>query len=187
MRSSWPARFRNIWWRITAGLVTADQLRALHPAPESRPINSTPSYHSQTFNLEEFLSHLGIAYTQDSHEGRERYKLDHCPFNPEHGKGEAAIFRGADGKLGFRCQHDSCGVKHWKDVRELVDEPPEARTSTTENKHASNGATANGTEAEAIITCAADVKPQPITWLWPGASRLASCRSLPVIQALVNR
>ncbi|HEX2242245.1 MAG TPA: AAA family ATPase, partial [Gammaproteobacteria bacterium] len=128
-------------------VVMADQLRALHSPAEPQPINGTPPHHSGSFNLEEFLSRLGIAYTQDIHSGSERYKLDHCPFNPEHGKGEAAIFRGAGGKLGFRCQHNSCADKHWQDVRELVDGPPETRTKTSTG-HSKNSQTDAEAEAE---------------------------------------
>jgi hypothetical protein len=46
------------------------------------------------------------------HEGSERFKLAHCPFNPEHGRGEAAIFRKAGGALGFKCQHNSCAARN---------------------------------------------------------------------------
>ncbi len=79
-------------------MVTADQLRALHPEPQ--PTNGTSSYQPGS-------------------------------FNPEHGRGEAAIFRRPDGVLGFKCQHDSCGDKRWRDVRELVDGPARDGTHTS--------------------------------------------------------
>jgi hypothetical protein len=80
--------------------------------------------------LPAFLLRLGIAYDQDMHEGAARYKLEHCPFNPEHGRGEAAIFEQPGGRLGFKCQHSSCADKHWQDVRALVDGPREGRASS---------------------------------------------------------
>lgn len=106
--------------------VTPDQLRALHPAPA---VATTPRAASAraSFDLIDFLSRLGIEYEQGPHEGRERYRLAHCPFNEAHGPGEAAIFRDTAGVLGFKCQHDSCADKHWQDVRELIDGPREAR------------------------------------------------------------
>jgi putative DNA primase/helicase len=73
------------------------------------------------FDFEEFLSRHSIEYTLDQHGGRERFKLATCPFNPEHVNGEAAIFRDPAGKLGFKCQHDSCGDKGWREVRALLD------------------------------------------------------------------
>ncbi len=76
------------------------------------------------FGLEEFLKRHGLQYSKDTHDGSERYKLAQCPFNPAHGTGESAIFRRTDnGALGFKCQHDSCSDKVWRDVRELFDGP----------------------------------------------------------------
>lgn len=122
-------------WRLSALVstpergepVTPDQLRALHPAPAAAPKAAAPAVQS-TFDLGDFLSRLRIEYEQDRHEGRDRYRLAHCPFNEAHGKGEAAIFQDSAGKLGFKCQHDSCADKHWQDVRDLIDGPREARS-----------------------------------------------------------
>ncbi len=97
--------------------VTPEQLRVLRP----RPAQLAPRERRGDFDLIDFLARLGIHYEHDVHEGRDRYRLAHCPFNPEHGKGEAAIFRAADGRLGFKCQHASCAGKDWHAVRELVD------------------------------------------------------------------
>lgn len=107
--------------------VTADQLRALHPPTETRPTNAN----SGSFDLAEFLSRLGVDYTHDVHEGSERYRLDKCPFDPGHGRGESAIFRRPSGALGFKCQHNSCADRTWQDVRTLVDGPRESRQNRT--------------------------------------------------------
>lgn len=126
-------------WRLSALVstpargepVTPDQLRALNPAPAAAPAatpRATASVVQSTFNLIDFLSRLGIEYDRDQHEGRDRYRLAHCPFNEAHGRGEAAILQDATGKLGFKCQHDSCSGKHWQDVRDLIDGPREARS-----------------------------------------------------------
>ncbi len=121
-------------WRLSqlvatperGAVVTVDQLREWLPA---KPAAQPASYQrgngraAGAFDLGDFLGRLGIAFEQDTHEGSERFKLACCPFNPEHGKGEAAIFRKAGGALGFKCQHNSCADKAWADVRELVDGP----------------------------------------------------------------
>jgi len=107
-------------------VVTVGQLRALAPAKPAARV-AAPSRAAGPFNLTAFLERLGISYEQDHHDGRERYKLEHCPFNPEHSKGEAAIFRFPDGTLGFKCMHDHCADRHWQDVRALVDGPRESR------------------------------------------------------------
>ena len=111
-------------------VVTTEQLRSLHPAKGESP--ATPRFlkggsKSIDFNLDAFLARLSIETTRDQHGGRDRYKLATCPFNPEHGFGESAIFRGTDGSLGFKCQHSTCADKHWKDVRALVDGSKELR------------------------------------------------------------
>lgn len=107
--------------------VTQEQLRALAgtAAPESqhRPAPAATAPTQGQFSLEDFFSRHGITYSRDMHEGSERFKLDACPFNSEHGKGEAAIFRRPTGALGFKCMHDSCGDKRWQDVRELFEGP----------------------------------------------------------------
>jgi hypothetical protein len=47
--------------------------------------------------------------------------LDKCPFNPDHTGGAAAITEFGDGTIGFKCHHNSCESKHWRDVRELLE------------------------------------------------------------------
>ena len=107
----------------TLHAVTAEQLRAL--VPERDPLAALaaaqPSWDGGSFDLEAFIEDgLKIEYERDIHDGRTRYKLSHCPFNSDHGRGEAAIFQDPSGKLGFKCFHDSCADKSWRDVRELV-------------------------------------------------------------------
>ncbi|MDD2743385.1 MAG: YfjI family protein [Rhodocyclaceae bacterium] len=117
--------------------VTVEQLRDLHPV-KSDPVKPHQASQPQgSFNLPDFMGRLGIAYEVDQHEGRDRYKLQHCPFNPEHGKGEAAVFQNASGAIGFKCQHDSCADKHWQEVRALIDGSKEQRG---QYQHASYGA-----------------------------------------------
>lgn len=86
------------------------------------------------FDLEAFLERVGIAYEQDRHDNRDRFKLEHCPFNEEHGKGDAAVFRSDDGVLGFNCFHDSCSEKTWKDLRDLVDGPKAERVNSEKSE-----------------------------------------------------
>ena len=109
-------------------VVTVEQLTALVPV---QPQGSNRTTGASSFDLAGFLSRLGIGYREDLHEGRERYKLEHCPFNSEHGFGEAAIFRDSAGVLGFRCLHNTCTDKRWTDVRSLIDGTKESRTGRT--------------------------------------------------------
>ena len=113
-------------------IVIAEQLRALHKQAinghaagwhASAQGELATTHSARAFDLDAFLDRHGIAYARDAHDGRERYRLAACPFNPEHVNGEAAIFRSPDGTLGFKCQHNSCAGKGWRDVRALIEGP----------------------------------------------------------------
>ncbi len=168
-------------WRLSrltstpgrAQLVSLEMLRALaHAAPTAGPVH--PMAMGGTFSLDDFLSRLGIAFQQDTHDGAERFKLDHCPFNPEHGKGEAAIFRRSSGALGFRCQHSSCADRTWQDVRVLVDGSPETRRTHTigparaEHRADTPNAPAGDSVGRIAYRRASDIQAKPIRWLWQG-------------------
>jgi hypothetical protein len=106
-------------------VVTPEQLKALAPVAA---VLATPAKRpGSTFSLEDFLTRHGLEFTADRHGDSERFKLAVCPFNAEHGHGQAAMFRQSSGKLGFKCQHDSCSGKTWADVRALLDGPPKTR------------------------------------------------------------
>ena len=123
-------------WRLSCllktpaqAVVTVEQIAMVQPpalaaASGTRPVpNAPPTRTAGSFKLEDFLERHGMAYTADQHDGRERFKLAACPFNPEHVNGEAAVFRKPSGELGFKCQHDSCASNHWREVRDLLDGP----------------------------------------------------------------
>ncbi len=47
------------------------------------------------------------------------YIFDVCPFNSDHTDKSAMISQHSSGKLSFKCQHNGCEGKYWKDLREL--------------------------------------------------------------------
>lgn len=71
------------------------------------------------FDAETFLIKHGIAYAKKHADSKHKYKfvLEQCPFNPEHTAPDAAVFVGNDDSLGFKCFHNSCSDKHWKEFR----------------------------------------------------------------------
>ena len=129
-----PWRLSSILEAPSRELVTLEQLRLLVPNPAKA--KAAPNANAQrttgSFHLEAFLQKHGIGYTQDQHDGRERFKLTACPFNAEHINGESAVFRKLTGELGFRCQHDSCASKGWRDVRNLLDDPHQSISIATD-------------------------------------------------------
>lgn len=52
--------------------------------------------------------------------GTMAFILAECPFNPEHNRGEAAIFQKANGALSFKCKHNSCQDKGWKEAKKAI-------------------------------------------------------------------
>jgi hypothetical protein len=106
------------------GIVTLEQLRALIPAKNPNENQRTRTAGTgERLDVRGWLDRHGIDYHQDRHAGRDRYKLAKCPFNPDHINGEAAVFQDGAGVIGFKCQHNGCADKHWRDVRELFDGP----------------------------------------------------------------
>jgi hypothetical protein len=122
-------------WRVSRltcvpeeiGTVSLQQLEELasqvKPAPTgaaAKPANGLRSW--TTAEMEAFLVRGNIDATgPDLHDGAQRWKLKACPFNPDHGPGESAVFLCSDGRLGFECRHNSCQDRHWRDLRSLVD------------------------------------------------------------------
>jgi hypothetical protein len=144
-------------------VVTMEQLQAICPAAAQERSQGRPSNDAEQFDLEAFLRRLGIESTHDLHQGCDRYKLNHCPFNPEHGRGEAAIFRGPDGTLGFKCQHASCADKHWQEVRALVDGARESRQKSRTNRAHSAGAEQAAPDHATAGTEKTEEWPQPLS------------------------
>jgi hypothetical protein len=107
------------------GVVTREQLEqiaALLPEPERR----ANTYQSRDqFDLENFIAQHGIPIKRHSTwSGGERWVLERCVFDPNHTGSSAAILRMTSGALVYRCFHNSCAGREWKDLREIYE--PEA-------------------------------------------------------------
>jgi len=118
-------------------VVSKDQLAALASSsktnlPQSNPasgqgeqwIRNIQGMTNYVFDLKGFLNRLGIPHHRSVKGGGiENYSLEHCPFNKDHGAGASAVCRFPDGRLGFKCFHNSCSDKSWLSLRALVDHP----------------------------------------------------------------
>ena len=112
----------------------------IEPDPAPVPIQSTNHSHhhgnGSTFDIVDFLRRNNVEYKYSPHNGGTKYVLAECPFDRAHKSPDAAVFVGADGKLGFRCLHNSCAGYHWHDFRafyeprknEIVNHQPPAAT-----------------------------------------------------------
>jgi hypothetical protein len=122
-------------WRLSRLRSVPDQLHSVPlellqalaaevtaPKPNTTTTTTMNGHAWSESNMQDFLTRGGIeAIGPEPHEGVSRWRLKACPFNPDHGYGEAAVFLRPDGRLGFECRHNSCQDKHWKDLRTLVD------------------------------------------------------------------
>lgn len=125
--------------------VPLDLLRVFAAESVSEPIKTpaaAPRRYSPAgsgFSLEKFLLDHAIAIRRgpDVHDGSERWVLEQCPFNPAHAAPDAAIFRRlSDGRLGFKCLHNSCHGKSWEDFRRFYDPAQQKRRRGARQPHA---------------------------------------------------
>jgi putative DNA primase/helicase len=92
--------------------------------PEARRTTATAAAMKVfAFDVEAWMVKVGIVVEKGpaSYRGGRRWTLAACPFDSGHTGGSAAIFESSDGVLGFKCQHNGCGGKGWKDVRRHLD------------------------------------------------------------------
>ena len=72
----------------------------------------------QRFDIHEWLGRYGLTYrTKEGLRAKEILELDACPFDPNHVNGDAKVFIYPDGKISFKCHHNSCSGYKWQDVR----------------------------------------------------------------------
>lgn len=79
------------------------------------------NYAPREFDLDEWLNKYALRYDVTDYQGGTKYVLEHCPFDESHRKPDAAIFKMRSGAIGFKCLHNSCQHKTWRDVRMLYE------------------------------------------------------------------
>ena len=93
-----------------AGEVPADT------ASQARVYTMPPRPGASRFDLDGFLTKHGIRFrAAQSYQGGRKLILEECPWDPTHRAPDAAVFEAADGRLGFRCLHNSCRNLSWRD------------------------------------------------------------------------
>jgi len=102
---------------------------AAEARPEPQRTNGAPHSGRPVFDPQRWIDEFGIPIARGPvpHQGGSKWVLKNCPFNPEHEAPDAAIFHAADGKMGFKCLHNSCAGKGWREFRELF-EPGRSQT-----------------------------------------------------------
>ena len=102
--------------------------------PSTDVPESIPKSKKGKFDLQKFISehNIPVKSIENSPNGKVKYILEHCLFDESHKGKDAAIFQQPDGSLGYKCFHDSCSGKHWKDVRLLFE--PDAYDKKNDKK-----------------------------------------------------
>ena len=101
-----------------------EALAAMLPVPEAAP---QTNYHTgSTFDPIAYCREHGLSvHHTKSWVDRSGTKctiavLDECIFNPDH-HGSACIIGWPNGARSYRCRHNSCLGKHWKDAKAIIE------------------------------------------------------------------
>lgn len=88
-------------------------------APEEE--KPTPAHYNNfvpsEFDIEQWMMSHGIGYKKQPYRDGSKFVLDVCPFDSSHRAPDSTIFKLGNGAIGFRCLHNSCRDKTWRDVR----------------------------------------------------------------------
>lgn len=72
----------------------------------------------RSFDLEEWLDQHGIAVNcVKEWKDATKYVLAECPFDSNHKAPDSAIIKMRDGALAFKCLHNSCRGRDWRELR----------------------------------------------------------------------
>lgn len=106
-------------------IVTQAQLEALAaqaPKPEAKPPTSNGQHRGEPFDLVAWLARHGIEHgPAKPWQGGSLFELEACPFNGDHRGGSACVMQGGDGRLGFKCHHQSCYGRDWQALRKHLE------------------------------------------------------------------
>jgi hypothetical protein len=105
--------------------VTREQLEALAGRlPNGR--DSAPRYAASAsggrqHDVPAMLASAGLSVLRHGPwDGKERWVLDTCPWNPSHGRGKAWVARFPSGAMAAGCLHSGCAGRGWADLKSLI-------------------------------------------------------------------
>lgn len=96
------------------------KFNGLYPIEIDKP-QEYNNYNPRNFDVEDWLRKYNLNYRKVSMSNGDKLILDCCPFDSNHKGKDAAIFKMANGAIGFKCFHNSCEGKTWQDVRKLFE------------------------------------------------------------------
>ncbi len=102
----------------TVDTLTRAQLEAFVPAVVV-PVRVERS--SDAFDLGSFVATNFPDADAEPYAGGRKWVLPVCPFNSAHDDKSAVIIERPDGAIGFRCHHNGCTGRDWRELRSLLD------------------------------------------------------------------
>lgn len=108
----------------------ASEFPKQEPGPGSR--SAAP------LDAESFLTSHGVRIKRKTPiAGGMKLVLEECPFDSSHKAPDSAVFVWDDGRLGFKCFHNSCADHGWHDLRQKLDPSAYATSAYTPQRYSS--------------------------------------------------
>ena len=95
------------------------------------------NYSPAEFDIENWLDKYGLRYEKKDYKDGIKYVLDECPFDSSHKAPDSMVTVSASGAIGFKCLHNSCSDKHWRDLRLRFE--PDAYEYSNEDRRIDEG------------------------------------------------
>jgi hypothetical protein len=157
--------------------VSREQLEALAATLPAEQHYAGPR--SLSYDLRAFLQRNAISVAREGlWNGASKFILTECPFDSTHTGTSAALIQFSNGPIAFKCFHNACASREWRDVRELFEPSAVNAPARSVGRYASAANGAARVEATAIgdapekefdarlrIVNAEDVPLVPIEWL----------------------
>lgn len=116
------AHIVNVPINFTEDVTLQIKLETLAAYAPVKPQPATTVRSGGAFDLQAWLSEHNVPIRETQFcGGTTKYILQCCPFDSSHGNKDAAVFQLSDGSYGFKCFHNSCSDKHWKEFREFYE------------------------------------------------------------------
>lgn len=119
--------------------VTTDMLEdvAEYSQEEEHPQTMTAFCSTGTsFDIDQWIaSHCNDIGQPRPYRGGRKWVFGTCPFNSEHTDRSAVIVEGPDGRVGFKCHHNSCQGNDWHALRMLLDSEYRDRQNGTDTQN----------------------------------------------------
>ena len=114
------------------------------------------NYNPSEFDIEEWLSKYGLTYRKAPFKDGTKYVLDECPFDHNHKAPDSMVTVSSMGALGFKCLHNSCQDKHWRELRLLFE--PDAYEYSDADRRIDEGYLSHNRDKDIKITAREDIK-----------------------------